>query len=203
MAARANFLFALLSILGCLPAVAEATVFHAPVKGFGPEDEVRLASSERAQLEITACFEWPAERREHVVTYRVPEDQSLLAYVRCHGRRDSEGQIPVNEIRCKKEVAVAAWQCDFHNSHYRIDLGKRYVLAADPQMTIEVPGQPPDRSAEAVAAILTSEPQRLDGKYCELPRYRDGLYEIECEGVHYAVKRTCDSKGCRHAVRRR
>jgi hypothetical protein len=29
------------------------------------------------------------------------------------------------------------------------------------------------------------------------------MYEIECEGVHYTVKRTCDIKGCRHSVRRK
>jgi len=203
MTARSNFLLTLLSSLACLPGVAQATVFHHPVIGFGPEEEVQLASSERAQLEMTACFEWHAERRELFVTYRVPEDKSLLAYVRCHGRRDSEGQIPVNEIRCKKKVGVAAWQCEFHNSHYRIDLGKLYVLAADPLMTIDVPGESPDRSSEAVAAILASETGRVHAKYCHLPRYRDGMYEIECEGVHYAVKRTCDLKGCRHAVRRK
>ncbi|MEO8061627.1 MAG: hypothetical protein ABI821_02655 [Pseudomonadota bacterium] len=73
---------------------------------------------------MTACFEWSTERRELVVTYRVPKDQSLLAYVRCHGRRDSDGQIPVNEIRCMKEIAGAAWQGEHHNSRYRIDFGK-------------------------------------------------------------------------------
>jgi hypothetical protein len=132
----------------------------------------------------------------------VSEDQSLLAYVRCHGRRDSEGQVAVNVIRCKKEAAVTAWQCEHHNSQYRIDLGKLYVLAADPHMSIDVPGESPDRSSEAVVAILASEPNRLHGKSCELPRYRDGKYEIECEGVQYAVKRICDNKGCRHTVRR-
>jgi hypothetical protein len=74
----------MLSGLACLPDVAEATAFQAPVKGFGPEDEVRLASSERAQLELTACFEWAAERRELAITYRVSEDQSLL-YLRLQG----------------------------------------------------------------------------------------------------------------------
>jgi hypothetical protein len=202
MTARSNFFLALLSSLACLPGAAEATAFQAPVKAFGPEDEVRLATSERVQLEMTACFEWAAERRELAVTYRVSEDQSLLAFVRCHGRRDSEGQIPVNEIRCKKEAA-AAWQCEHHYTYYRIDFGKSYVLAADAQMSIEVPGESPDRSSEAMAAILASEPRRLHGKYCDLPRYRDGIYEIECEGVQYAVKRTCDYKGCRHAVRRK
>jgi hypothetical protein len=203
MTARSNFRLALLSSLACLTGVAQATVLQAPVTGFGAEHEVQLASSERAQLEMTACFEWHAERRELFVTYRVPADKTLLAFVRCHGRRDSEGQIPVNEIRCEKEVAVATWQCEFHNSRYRIDVGELYVLAADPEMTIDVPGESPDRSSEAVAAILASEPGRLHGKYCELPRYRDGMYEIECEGVHYAVKRTCDLKGCRHSVRRK
>jgi hypothetical protein len=82
MLARSNFLLVFLSSIACLPDVAEATVSHAPVAVIGPEDEVRLASSERVQLETAACFEWTAERRELVVTYRVPADQSLLAYVR-------------------------------------------------------------------------------------------------------------------------
>lgn len=202
MTARSILLHALLCSLACLPGIAEATAFQAPVSAFGPEDEVRLASSERAALEKIACYEWHAERREHLVTYRVPQDQSLLAFVRCHGMRDIEGQIPVNEMRCKQEVAGAAWQCEHHNSHYRIDFGKLYVLAADPQMTIDVPGESPDRSADAVAAILESEPQWLHGKYCEMPRYRDGAYEIQCEGVQYAVKRICDDKGCRRTVNR-
>lgn len=193
--------YILLCCLACLPGLAHATVFLAPVKAFGPEDEVRLDSAERAALEVTACFGWAAERREYVITYRA-SDQSLLAFVRCHGFRDSEGQIPVNEIRCKQEIAKAAWQCEQHNSHYRIDRGEQYVLAADPLMTIEVPGEPPDRSANAVAAILATEPQRLNGKYCELPQYRDGAFEIECDGVHYVVKRSCDAKVCRRAVRR-
>jgi hypothetical protein len=202
MTARSNFLLALLCGLACLSGVAEATTLQAPAKFFGPEDEVRLASSERVQLEMTACFEWAAERRELAVTYRVSEDQSLLAFVHCHGRRDSEGQIPVEVIRCKKEVALA-WQCEHHYTYYRIDFGKNYVLAVDGEMIIEVPGESPDRSSEAMAAILASEPGRLHGKYCELPRYRDGTFEIECEGVQYAVKRTCDQKGCRRAVRRK
>jgi hypothetical protein len=201
MSARSFFLRLALGGLACVPGLAGATAWQGPVYAFRPEDEVQLTQSQRAELETTACHGWHAERREYVVTWRVPSDKSLLAYVRCHGMRDSEGQIPVNEIRCTKEVAEMPWQCDHHNSRYRIDVGNRYVLAADPQMVIDVPGESPDKSADAVAAILASEPQRLNGKYCELPRYVEGAYEIECEGKYYAVKRTCDAKGCRHAVR--
>jgi hypothetical protein len=188
--------------LVCGPGLADATVLQATVKAFGPEDEVRLDSSARAALEVTACFEWAAARREFVVAYRVPENRSLLAYVRCHGIRDSEGQFPVNVIRCRQTVAKVAWQCEHHNSNYRIDYGKYYVLAADSDMAVDVPGESPDRSAEAVAAILASEPQRLNGKTCEMPRYLEGAFEIECEGVYYIVKRTCDRQACRRTVQR-
>jgi hypothetical protein len=177
-------------------------VAHTNCGGQRIDSPVRLDSAERAALQVTACFGRAAERREYVITYRAA-DQSLLAFVRCHGFRDIDGRIPVDEMRCKQEIANAAWQCEQHNSHYRIDHGKQYVLAADPLMTIDVPGEPPDRSADAVAAILAAEPQRLNGKYCELPQYRDGAFEMECEGVYYIVERTCDAKGCRRAVRRR
>lgn len=203
LTARSIRLHALLCSAGCLSGIAEATVFRTVEAAFGPEDEVHLASSERARLEMIACYEWPSERREYVVTYRVPQDQSLLAYVRCHERRDSDGQIPVNEIRCKQELAGTAWQCELHYTYYRIDFGKFYVLAKDPQTIIDVPGESPDSSAEAVAAILKSEPQRLHGKYCQLPRYVEGAYEIECEDVLYIVKRTCDKNGCRRTVQRK
>lgn len=202
MTARSIFLHALLGGFACLPGVAEATVFRTPVPIIDPHSRIRLPKPQRLELEKAACSEHPTERRELLVTYRMPEDHSLLAFVRCHEMPDSKGDIPVQDIRCTKAEA-AAWQCWNHNSNYRIDLGNRYILAADPQMTIDVAGASPDRSGDAVAAILASQPRRLHGKSCGMPQYRDGVFEIECDNVWYAVKRTCDDKGCRRTVRRR
>ena len=203
MKSRTRLLLAWLCSLACLSGMAEATVFHAPVYALRPEDEVQLTSPERTAVERIACLEWPAVRREMVVTYRLPWDQSLQAKVYCHGIQDSEGRIPVNEIRCTQEMVKAPWRCELNYSYYRIDHGKLYVLVEDPLMTIEVPGEPPERFSETMAAILAAEPQRLDRKSCELPRYQKGVYEIVCEGVSYSVKRTCDAKGCRRVVLRR
>lgn len=200
MTVRSIIVHATLGILMSLSGMAEATVWQVPMEAFGPEDEVHLSRSQRVELETIACRERPVERREYVVTWRESRDRSLLAFVRCHEMRDSEGQIPVNMVRCRRAEAEAPWRCEHHYSYYRIDFGKRYVLAVD-SMTIDVAGEPPDRSTDAVAAILASEPRRLHRKECQLPRYVDAAFEIECEGVQYIVKRTCDDKGCRRTVR--
>jgi hypothetical protein len=203
MTARSFILHAVLGSLACLPGITVATVWVTPMRAFGPEDEVRLARRQRIELEQFACRERPVERRELVVVHRVPEDQSLSAIVRCHEMRDSEGQIPVEVMRCQKRQAESTWQCESHYSNIRVDFGKRYVLADAPPMIIHVEGAPPDNSSDAVAAILASEPRRLDKKECQLPRYVDDAFEIACEGVQYVVKRTCDDKGCRRTVRRK
>jgi hypothetical protein len=196
------FVRALLGSLICIAGEAEATVVRAPMAMIDPHNRIQLPRAQRIELEAAACIEHPTTRRELLVSYRMPEDHSLLAFVRCHERPDSDGEIPVKDIRCEKAEA-AAWRCWNHTSNYRIDYGRHYILVDSPQLTVDIAGAEPDRYADAVATILASEPRRLNGKSCEMPKYQDGVYEIECDGVPYAVKRTCDDKGCRRTVRRR
>ena len=163
---------------------------------------IRLTRDQRAELEAVACREYPAERLEIVGTYGVREDHSLSAFVRCHGARGEEGILRVEDMSCSKD-GHAAWQCRHHATGFRIDAGRHYIVASNPPMIIAVPGAPPDNSDEALAAILRSAPRRLQGKYCGSPRYRDGVFDVECDSVRYSVARTCDARGCHREVWRR
>jgi len=199
---RRIFLHALLGGLAWLPGLGEATVLRAPVELI-EYPRIHLPRAQRLEVESTACREFPAQRREILVAWRVPDDRSLLVFVRCHGERSDAGDIWVEDMRCTKEVA-AAWQCRHHTTGFRVDVGRHYILASNGPMIIDIPGEPPENSNDAMAAILASEPRRLHGKTCYPPAYRlrDAVFEIECEYVRYLVKRTCDEKGCRRTVRR-